>query len=125
MVASYYRLLATLLCLASYKQCSTQLLKVLHKYCNMDVLGVLLIYPHSPSGAAYPRDCAYISVKPLAAVLQYIILDYHNYGSIATYSKMLLMTQTIIIGITVSVITKCDMLTLAISLTQYICNNVM
>ena len=34
------------------------------------MLGVLLIYLHSPSGAACPRDCAYISVKPLAAVLQ-------------------------------------------------------
>ena len=39
-----------LLCLASYEQCSTQLLKVIHKCCNTDVLGVLLIYPHSPSG---------------------------------------------------------------------------
>ena len=67
-------LLATLLCLASYEQCSTRLLKVLHKCCNMDVLGVLLIYPHSPSGAHRPRDSAPdISVKPRAAVLQYII----------------------------------------------------
>ena len=43
---------------------------MLHKCCNTDVLGVLLIYPHSPSGATHPRDRAYISVKPLAAVLQ-------------------------------------------------------
>ena len=49
---------------------STQLLKMLHKHCNTDMLGVLLIYPHSPSGAAYPRHRTYISVKPLAAVLQ-------------------------------------------------------
>ena len=52
-----------LLGLASYKQCSTQLLKMLHKRCNMDVHGVLLIYPHSPSGAARPRDRAYIQVS--------------------------------------------------------------
>ena len=41
-----------------------------HKCCNTDVLGVLLIYLYSPSGAACPRDHAYISVKPLAAMLQ-------------------------------------------------------
>ena len=39
----------------------------------MDALGILQIYLHSPSGAVRPRDRAYISVKPLAAVLQYII----------------------------------------------------
>ena len=43
---------------------------MLHKRCNTDMLGVLLIYPHSLSGAVRPRDRAYISVKPLAAVLQ-------------------------------------------------------
>ena len=43
---------------------------MLHKCCNTDMLGVLLIYPHSPLGAACPRNRAYISVKPLAAVLQ-------------------------------------------------------
>ena len=37
------------------------------------MLGVLLIYPHSPSGAACPQDRAYISVKPLTAVLQPIM----------------------------------------------------
>ena len=63
-------LLATLLYLASYEQCSTQLLKMLHKRCNTDMLEVLLIYPHSSSGAACPRHRKYISVKPLAAVLQ-------------------------------------------------------
>ena len=36
------------------------------------MLRVLLIYPHSPLGAARPQDRAYISVKPLAAVLQSI-----------------------------------------------------
>ena len=40
-----------------------------HKGCNTDMLGVLLIYPQSPTGTACPQDCAYISVKPLAAVL--------------------------------------------------------
>ena len=59
-----------LLCLASYEQCSTRPLKVLHKCCNTDVLGVLLIYLHPPSCA---RDHAYISVKPLVAMLQHII----------------------------------------------------
>ena len=43
---------------------------MLHKRCNTDMLGVLLIYPHSPSGAVHPRDHAYISVKTPAAVLQ-------------------------------------------------------
>ena len=43
---------------------------MLHKHCNTDMLGVLLIYPHSPSGTARTWDRAYISVKPLAAVLQ-------------------------------------------------------
>ena len=66
-------LLAMLLWLASYKQCSTRLLKVLHKCCNTDMLGALLIYLHSPLGTACPWDRAYISVKPLTAVLQYII----------------------------------------------------
>ena len=44
--------------------------KMLHKCCNTDMVGVLLIYPHSLLGAACPRDCTYISVKPLTAVLQ-------------------------------------------------------
>ena len=43
---------------------------MLHKRCNTDMLGVLLIYPHSPSGTARPRDHTYILVKPLVAVLQ-------------------------------------------------------
>ena len=63
-------LLTMLLCFASYEQCSARLLKMLHKRCNTDMLGVLLIYPHSPLGTARPWDRAYISVKPLAAVLQ-------------------------------------------------------
>ena len=45
----------------------------LYKHCNTDILRVLLIYSHSPSGAARPRDRVYISVKPLTAVLQPII----------------------------------------------------
>ena len=49
---------------------------MLHKRCNTDMLGVLLIYPHSPLGAVRPRDRAYISVKPLAAVLQPISVPY-------------------------------------------------
>ena len=44
--------------------------KVLHKDCDTDMLWVLLIYPHSPSGTACPWDHANISVKPIAAVLQ-------------------------------------------------------
>ena len=44
--------------------------EMLHKHCNMDVRRDLLIYPHSPSGTACPRDHAYISVKPLTAMLQ-------------------------------------------------------
>ena len=74
MVASYHVVLMYLLamlCLDNYKQCCMQLLKVLHKWCNMDVLRVLLIYPHSPLGATRLQEVIYISVKPLAAVLQY------------------------------------------------------
>ena len=59
-------LLATLLYLTSFEQCSTKLLKVLHKGCNTKVLGVLLIYPHSPLCVHH----VFTSVKPLAAVLQ-------------------------------------------------------
>ena len=68
MVASY--------CVVPYLQrCYAALvMKMLHKCCNTDILGVLLIYLHSPSGAARPQDHAYISVKPRAAVLQPIIV---------------------------------------------------
>ena len=38
--------------------------------CNTDVLGVLLIYLHSPSGVAHSWDHAYVSVKSLTAMLQ-------------------------------------------------------
>ena len=38
----------------------------------MDMLEDLLIYSHSPSGAVHLRNHAYISVTPLAAMLQYI-----------------------------------------------------
>ena len=48
-------------------------LQLLHKCCNMDMLVVLLIYPHSPS------DGVYISVKPLTAVLQHIIIRQHTH----------------------------------------------
>ena len=58
-------LLATLLCLGSYEQCCTQLLKVLYKCCNTDMLRVLLIYLHSPLCAACPGEsCVYISQTP-------------------------------------------------------------
>ena len=40
------------------------------KCCKTDVLRVLLIYLHSPSGAMCPRDRAYLLAKPLATVLQ-------------------------------------------------------
>ena len=52
-----------------YLQCcygslvSTRLLKLLHKDCNMDMLRVLLIYPHSPSGAVHPQDNTYICIS--------------------------------------------------------------
>ena len=59
-------LFAMLLATGSYEQCCTRLMKVLHKCCNTDMLGVLLIYPHSPKDAHH----AYISVKPLTAMLQ-------------------------------------------------------
>ena len=66
MVASYYCIVPYLQhCYAS--QCSTRLLKVLHKCCNMDVLGVLLIYPHSPLGAP-SGSCVYISQTPCRRV---------------------------------------------------------
>ena len=58
-VLPHSTLLSMLLCLASYEQCSTGLLKVLHKGCNMEVLWVLLIYPHSPSGTVHPQDHMY------------------------------------------------------------------
>ena len=66
-----------LLCLGKYEQSCTRPLKVLHKCCNTDVLGVLLIYPHSPSGAVHLQNRAYISVKLLSAVfiLMYYILQ--------------------------------------------------
>ena len=49
------------------------------------MLGVLLIYPHFPSGAACPRDCAYISVKPLAAMLRPINVCMYVHMYIGTY----------------------------------------
>ena len=93
MVASYREvMLATLLCLASYEHRSTRLLKMLHKHCNTDVLGVLLIYPHSPSGAARPRDHAYISVKPLTAVLQPINVQFYVCAYVAAYSYIAMLS---------------------------------
>ena len=53
--------------------------KVLHKGCNTDVLGVLLIYPHSPSGAARPRDHAYIyDFKKFAILKKGIGIESHK-----------------------------------------------
>ena len=51
----------------------------------MDVLGIFLIYLHSPSDVVRPRDCAYIiiSVNPLAAMLQPI-----NMIHVYTYTYM-------------------------------------
>ena len=44
---------------------------MLHKRCNTDMLGVLLIYNiRTLPWALRPRDRAYISVKPLTAMLQ-------------------------------------------------------
>ena len=72
-VLPHCTLFATLFATGSYEQCCTQLMKVLHKFCNTDMLGVLLIYPYFPSGAVRPWDHVYILVKPLAAMLQYIV----------------------------------------------------
>ena len=81
MVASY-RVVPYLRCryvlLVTSNAVHDYILKMLHKYCNTDIFEVLLIYPHSPSGAARPRDRAYISVKPLAAVLQPMIFEYNR-----------------------------------------------
>ena len=52
----------------NYKS-GTEGLEVLHKCYNMDVLGVLLIYPHSPSGAR--ESCVYISQTPRGRVITY------------------------------------------------------
>ena len=74
---------------------------MLHKHCNTDMLGVLLIYPHSPSGAACPRDHAYISVKPLTAVLQpimyvcmYVCMCVYVYVCVITNGCFLLLRGT-------------------------------
>ena len=70
-------LLAKLLCLSSYKQCCTRLLKVSHKCCNMNMLRILLIYPHSPSGALCPQDWAYIYISQILHCRSYNILINH------------------------------------------------
>ena len=67
-----------LLFLNSYEQCSTQTIENVHERCNTDMLRVLLIYLQTPSGAVCPWDRAYISVKPLAAVLQPINVALSN-----------------------------------------------
>ena len=78
-----------LLCLDSYEQRCSQLLKVLHKCCDMDVIGIILIYPHSPWALHTLRSCAYISPKPLAAVLQYINVKHETkyYLYVIRYDK--------------------------------------
>ena len=77
MVASCHvasTLLTTLLCLGSYEQCCTQLLKVLHTCCNTDVLGVLLIYPPSPLGTVHIQElCIYVSQTLFCSVTIYCI----------------------------------------------------
>ena len=58
------------------------LLKMLHNRCNTAVLGVLLIYPHSPSGAVRPRElCVYISQAPRGHVTIYY------YASLCSHSN--------------------------------------
>ena len=64
----YYALLVTSNAAHDYRK------RYIAKCCNIDLLGVLLIYQHSPSGTTCLRDCTYISFKPLAAVLQPIII---------------------------------------------------
>ena len=51
-------LLAMLFAIGSYKQCCTRLM---NKCCNTDVLWVVLIYPHSPSGTSWDRVYNYNS----------------------------------------------------------------
>ena len=64
-------LLATLLCLGSYEQCCTQLLKVLYKCCNTDVVRVYWYICTLPWALHALESHAYILVKPLATMLQY------------------------------------------------------
>ena len=52
------------------------------------MIGVLPIYPHSPSGAACSQDHAYISVKPLAAMLQHINVGMCVYTYVRMYVGM-------------------------------------
>ena len=73
-----------LLFLGNYKQCCTQLLKVLHK-CNTDVLRVLLIYLHSPSRVVHIYQsnsllqcynismCSYVNIPYIRKFLWYEI----------------------------------------------------
>ena len=51
---------------------STRGLEVLYKCYNTDVLGILLIYPHSPSGAVMH---IYISQTPRGRVITYCIVN--------------------------------------------------
>ena len=62
----------------------TQLLKVLHKCCNTYVLGVLLIYPHSPFGTMHPRESSiYISQTPHCCVTLYLYIILLIFGFIS------------------------------------------
>ena len=85
-VLPHSSLLALLLCLGGYEQGCIQLLKVLHKCCNMDMLRVLLIYPLSPSGTS----CIYVTglakIDHLSAKnCQFLTcLLYHNLTTIFT-----------------------------------------
>ena len=54
----------------NYRQCCTQLLKMLH--CNTDVIQVLLIYLYSPSSDVCPwESCVYISQTSHCHVIIY------------------------------------------------------
>ena len=67
-------LLTTLLCLSSYKQCCTQLLKVLHKCCNTDIRnrGFTNIFTLSLDHFIPLWSCIYIyKLKPHCHVTTY------------------------------------------------------
>ena len=61
MVASYH--IVMLLCLDSYEQCFTQLLNVLHKFCNTDVLGFQWYIPTLLLTLCFLESCIYIWYK--------------------------------------------------------------
>ena len=64
-------LLAVFLCQGSYKHCCTQLLKVLHKCCNTDMLGILLRNLH------FPLEVVHIYQSNLSLLCYSILMNIH------------------------------------------------